>query len=475
MAEDTEDKKNIFGTSKLGQALANSEGAAIGFDVGMKVGNAAFDTLSAATGFERDSVDAVADTAADVAGQFGPWGKCICKGTRVVTRTGKIKNIEDVHVGDILLGFDGEEITEEPVVHVFEPYLDDCIEIKLTNGYSLKCNKKHPIYARIPSCKTFEFIKANDLQPRDTVCIVDFELHPTESSVKVIKTIDKQMVYNIETGNSHTYLANFIVTHNCAALAIKGLNAISKATGEKYAEQDLNTGSSGFADFSTEGKQFRGNPLNPLAAFTKSGASASYEQQMERQRKKFAQAKSVVQEQEKEIKARQQAMDNTNQRVKNQLSGGQNYDAILSKDGSKLYPVNNFTPITDYAQDFFNSQTQTVASYKDGGSIIPDGELHKNRHNIEAVRPELEGQITHKGIPVITEEEDPKTGDIKVTQHAEIECGEVILELSITKKLEKLYKEGTDEAAIEAGRILAKELITNTEDNTGELLDGYQD
>lgn len=335
MVEDTEDKKNIFGTSKLGQALANSEKAAIGFDVGMKAGGAAFDTLSAATGFERDSVDAVADSAADVAGQFGPWGKC-------------------------------------------------------------------------------------------------------------------------------------------AALAIQGLNDISKATGEKYAEQDLNTGSSGFADFSTEGKQFRGNPLNPLAAFTKSGASAAYEQQMERQRKKFAQAKSVVQEQEKEIKARQQAMDNTNQRVKNQLGGGQNYDAILSKDGSKLYPVNNFTPITDYAQDFFNSQAQTVASYKDGGSVIPDGELHKNRHNIEAVRPELEGQITHKGIPVITEEEDPKTGDIKVTQHAEIECGEVILELSITKKLEKLYKEGTDEAAIEAGRILAKELITNTEDNTGELLDGYQ-
>jgi hypothetical protein len=73
--------------------------------------------------------------------------------------------------------------------------------------------------------------------------------------------------------------------------------------------------------------------------------------------------------------------------------------------------------------------------------------------------------ITHKGIPVITEE---KGG---IVQHAEIERDEFIFNLDVTKKLEELAKkyaeEQKDEYAIEAGKLLAKEIMTNTEDNTG--------
>jgi hypothetical protein len=36
----------------------------------------------------------------------------------------------------------------------------------------------------------------------------------------------------------------------------------------------------------------------------------------------------------------------------------------------------------------------------------------------------------------------------------------------VTKKLEELYKEGTDEAAIEAGKLLVKEILFNTDDRT---------
>ena len=37
----------------------------------------------------------------------------------------------------------------------------------------------------------------------------------------------------------------------------------------------------------------------------------------------------------------------------------------------------------------------------------------------------------------------------------------------VTEKLEALAKKGTDEAAIEAGKILAREIMENTQDNTG--------
>ena len=79
------------------------------------------------------------------------------------------------------------------------------------------------------------------------------------------------------------------------------------------------------------------------------------------------------------------------------------------------------------------------------------------------LNPELEG-ITKKGIPVITQEEGG------IVQHAEIERSEIIFTKEITDKLEELRNIGTDEAAIEAGKLLAEQIIENTIDNTGELL-----
>lgn len=73
--------------------------------------------------------------------------------------------------------------------------------------------------------------------------------------------------------------------------------------------------------------------------------------------------------------------------------------------------------------------------------------------------------MTKKGIPVVTVTEN---GDLE--QVAEIERKELILRLEVTQKLEELMKDGSDEAAIEAGKLLVKEIIKNTDDKTEELL-----
>ena len=39
--------------------------------------------------------------------------------------------------------------------------------------------------------------------------------------------------------------------------------------------------------------------------------------------------------------------------------------------------------------------------------------------------------------------------------------------LSLSKKIEKLWKEGTEEAMIKAGKLLAEEIMTDTTDNAG--------
>lgn len=94
-------------------------------------------------------------------------------------------------------------------------------------------------------------------------------------------------------------------------------------------------------------------------------------------------------------------------------------------------------------------------------NVIPDGALHAHKHHLEDISPEYE-QVTSKGIPVVTEEEGGK-----LKQHAEIERNEIIFRLEVTKKLEELMKDGSDDAAIEAGKLLAHEIINNTVDNTG--------
>lgn len=111
------------------------------------------------------------------------------------------------------------------------------------------------------------------------------------------------------------------------------------------------------------------------------------------------------------------------------------------------------------------ARMEEVAGFKNGGAVnvIPDGALHAHKHHLEDVDGKFE-EVTTKGIPVITEE---KGGDIK--QHAEVEREEIIFNLDVTKQLEKLMQDGSDEAAIEAGKLLVHEILENTVDNTGLL------
>ena len=129
-------------------------------------------------------------------------------------------------------------------------------------------------------------------------------------------------------------------------------------------------------------------------------------------------------------------------------------------------------PITILYKETWNpgewEEEELIITYKVGGkleetsseetqskNVIPEGALHARLHHMDQ-----EG-ITKKGIPVITEENGA------VIQHAEIERNEIIFRLEVTKKLEEFAKDGSDEAAIEAGKLLVKEILENTEDNTG--------
>ena len=102
---------------------------------------------------------------------------------------------------------------------------------------------------------------------------------------------------------------------------------------------------------------------------------------------------------------------------------------------------------------------EEIQEFKDGGkmNVIPEGSLHARLHHME----NAEG-LTKKGIPVVTIAEGGQ-----MEQQAEIELNEIIFNLDVTTELEKLMKDSSDNAAIEAGKLLVKEIFENTDDRTG--------
>lgn len=104
---------------------------------------------------------------------------------------------------------------------------------------------------------------------------------------------------------------------------------------------------------------------------------------------------------------------------------------------------------------------------KEGGSltagqnVIVDGALHSRKNNLGEL---VEVDITHKGIPVLLDQ----GGELKQVQ--EVEADEIIFHLELTKKIEALAKDESDDQTLEAGKLLAVEIVKNTKDNKNKIL-----
>ena len=138
------------------------------------------------------------------------------------------------------------------------------------------------------------------------------------------------------------------------------------------------------------------------------------------------------------------------------------YNAV-GKQGMKLMSIEQAKLILMMRKSVEQEELQIFAN---GGAIniIPEGARHSRLNHLDEVHDDFE-DVTKKGIPVVTPTED---GDLE--QVAEVECGEIIFSKFVTEKLEELMKDGSDESAIEAGKLLVKEIIKNTDDKTEELL-----
>lgn len=146
----------------------------------------------------------------------------------------------------------------------------------------------------------------------------------------------------------------------------------------------------------------------------------------------------------------------------NRYAGNTYNSNRIGKHGMKLMSVNEI-------RELLNARKEAeIQAFQNGGvigvdtNVIAEGKYHAHLNHLEDTGNE---GLTKKGIPVITQSEG---GEIE--QIAEIEKKELIFRLEVTNKLEELFKDGSDEAMIEAGKLVAEEIIENTQDNSGEVL-----
>lgn len=110
-------------------------------------------------------------------------------------------------------------------------------------------------------------------------------------------------------------------------------------------------------------------------------------------------------------------------------------------------------------------ETSDIQKFAEGGSILPVGKLHKELHHLDDMGEQFE-DLTRKGIPVVTMDKNNE-----MVQVAEIERDELCFSKEFTDQIEALWKDGSEEAMIEAGKLICEELLRNTQDEGG-LLDG---
>ena len=145
-------------------------------------------------------------------------------------------------------------------------------------------------------------------------------------------------------------------------------------------------------------------------------------------------------------------------------------EQLLRQNLRKMYDINSNTPVGKEGMKLLTKDElaeiyskRTVNKFQEGGSImIPDGALHAHKHHMEDVNPELAEDLTKKGIPVVTEGEGGE-----LNQVAEVEREEAILSKPLTEQIEALWKDGSEEAMIEAGKLIVCALFTDAVDNTG--------
>lgn len=171
---------------------------------------------------------------------------CCCAGTVVYKASGEPCYIEDLRQTDGIIGYDIEtgKLSIEDIEWMKPPSSKPCRRLATAMGRIIECSIDHPILVLDYFTQKPKFVRADRIVPGDEICVssaaggrvLGEEGFPVESIDLYEKgiiiepivsniNIGNKLVYNLTASNTHTYLANGIITHNTGGNVEKSQDA----------------------------------------------------------------------------------------------------------------------------------------------------------------------------------------------------------------------------------------------------------
>ena len=144
---------------------------------------------------------------------------CCCAGTIVYKSNGEPCRVEDLKQEDGIIGFDVEnhKIISQNIEWIKSPSFKSCFRITTKSNRTLECSFDHPIKCEYPNGRDIlydGYVSASNLIKGDAIWTIDNNGNKLLDYVDSIDFIGERKVYNLTASDTHTYIANGIITHN---------------------------------------------------------------------------------------------------------------------------------------------------------------------------------------------------------------------------------------------------------------------
>lgn len=155
---------------------------------------------------------------------------CCCAGTILYKSNGEPCRIEDLKQEDGIIGFDVEnhKIISQNIEWIKPPSFKSCFRITTKSNRTLECSFDHPIKCEYPNGRDIlydGYVSASKLIKGDAIWTIDNNGNKLLDYVDGIDFIGERKVYNLTASDTHTYIANGIITHNTGGNVEKSQDA----------------------------------------------------------------------------------------------------------------------------------------------------------------------------------------------------------------------------------------------------------
>lgn len=155
---------------------------------------------------------------------------CCCAGTIVYKSNGEPCRIEDLKQEDGIIGFDVEnhKLISQNIEWIKSPSFKSCFRIVTNSNRTLECSFDHPIKCEYPNGRDIlydGYVSASKLIKGDAIWTIDNNGNELLDYVESADSIGERKVYNLTASDTHTYIANGIITHNTGGNVEKSQDA----------------------------------------------------------------------------------------------------------------------------------------------------------------------------------------------------------------------------------------------------------